>query len=327
MICIGVDTVTYRRRLHRKEKKQRVLMGSLFIILLFFSLGYAAFSTNVNMNVKGNLKDKSRVIQRYVENSNENFHTDFYKENIVSATFLDSGIVPNDAVEAWDVSETKDKGVMAYVTESNTEKGKYDLYIGAKKGVVANPYSCYLFYNFKSLSSINFNHNFDTSNVTNMVDMFGGNSNFTTLDLSDFDTHNVTDMSRMFSRWVGDENGGWGKSVLSNIIFGDNFDTSNVTIMEDMFSGTYISSLDLRKFNTYKVTNMFRMFEQCDNLVELNLCSFDTNNVTDARRMFGDSSKLKYIYVGSGWNLSNADSTGILNNAGVSSVTTGKCVS
>ena len=46
-----------RRRLHRRElKKQRkIIITSLFIVLLCFSIGYAAFSTNVNLTAKGNV--------------------------------------------------------------------------------------------------------------------------------------------------------------------------------------------------------------------------------------------------------------------------------
>ena len=40
--------------------------------------------------------------------------------------------------------------------------------------------------------------NFDTSNVTNMGNMFRGSSGLTSLDLSGFDTTNVTNMAFMF---------------------------------------------------------------------------------------------------------------------------------
>ncbi len=99
-------------------------MTCLFTLLLGLSIGYSAFSTSINLTAKGNIKDKSRVIQSWTSTSNEDFHTDFYRENIVSTTFLDSAVVPSNAVEQWDVSETKDNGVMAYVVESTTETGK-----------------------------------------------------------------------------------------------------------------------------------------------------------------------------------------------------------
>ena len=46
-----------RKRLHRREiKRQRkIIILSLFTVLLCFSFGYAAFSTNIKMNAKGNV--------------------------------------------------------------------------------------------------------------------------------------------------------------------------------------------------------------------------------------------------------------------------------
>ena len=47
----------YRKRLHRRElKRQRkIIVLSLFTVLLCLSIGYAAFSTNINMSAKGNI--------------------------------------------------------------------------------------------------------------------------------------------------------------------------------------------------------------------------------------------------------------------------------
>lgn len=78
------------------------------------------------------------MIQAWTSTSNEDFHTNFYRKNIISATFLDGNAVPSNATEYWDVSVDKDGGVMAYVVESSTKTGKYDLYIGANDGVIAN---------------------------------------------------------------------------------------------------------------------------------------------------------------------------------------------
>ena len=163
-------------------------------LLFILTVGYAAFSTNLNISAKGNILEKSRVIKNWTKDSNEDFHTDVYRENIVTATFLDTNKVPDNAVESWDVSETKDKGVMAYIIPSTIETDKYDLFIGANGGVIANEDSGYLFYAFAGLKAIEFNDNFDTSNATTMHKMFSGGNRITTLDLSSFDTANVTNM-------------------------------------------------------------------------------------------------------------------------------------
>ena len=113
----------------------------------------------------------------------------------------------------------------------------------------------YMFSAMFSLTTLDLS-NFDTSQVTNMGSMFAYMRNLTTLNLSNFDTSKVTDMSRMFS----------GISNLTTIDL-SNFNTSNVTDISYMFS---LDDGDVDKleriyvnndFNTTKLTNFYRMFE------------------------------------------------------------------
>ena len=113
----------------------------------------------------------------------------------------------------------------------------------------------YMFSAMFSLTTLNLS-NFDTSQVTNMGSMFAYMRNLTTLNLSNFDTSKVTDMSRMFS----------GISNLTTIDL-SNFNTSNATDISYMFS---LDDGDVDKleriyvnndFNTTKLTNFYRMFE------------------------------------------------------------------
>ena len=113
----------------------------------------------------------------------------------------------------------------------------------------------YMFSAMFSLTTLDLS-NFDTSQVTNMGSMFAYMRNLTTLNLSNFDTSKLTDMSRMFS----------GISNLTTIDL-SNFNTSNVTDISYMFS---LDDGDVDKleriyvnndFNTTKLTNFYRMFE------------------------------------------------------------------
>ncbi|MBO4245805.1 MAG: BspA family leucine-rich repeat surface protein [Bacilli bacterium] len=143
---------------------------------------------------------------------------------------------------------------------------------------------------------------FDTSNVTDMSDMFGY-AMMNKLNLGDhFNTSNVTDMSGMFS----------GTYMLDSLDLGDNFDTSNVTNMSYMFAGdsdfsANYTTLDLGdKFDTSKVTNMSRMFYRLYNITELDLGdNFDTSNVTNMSFMFADMLNLEAIDLGDKFNTSN----------------------
>ncbi|EQB4877263.1 immunoglobulin-like domain-containing protein [Enterococcus hirae] len=116
----------------------------------------------------------------------------------------------------------------------------------------------------------------DTSNVTNMADMFNNMSNVTSLDVSGFDTSNVKDMSSMFY-CMG--------SVTSLDVSG--FDTSNVTDMHSMFTGMGgITSLDISGFDTSNVTSMFAMFAAMDSVTSLDISGFDTSELTTSENMF-----------------------------------------
>ena len=90
----------------------------------------------------------------------------------------------------------------------------------------------------------------DTSNVTNMSNMFTSCSNLTSLDLSIFDTNNVINMSYMFS------------------------------------ACSSLTSLDLSSFNTSSVTNMSSMFRNCSKLTNLNISNFDFTKVISYSNIF-----------------------------------------
>ena len=164
---------------------------------------------------------------------------------------------------------------------------------------------------------------FNTSNVTYMSDMFGGDSSATTLDLSSFNTSKVNNMKSMFygssatfldlsnfdtsnvtnMNWMFSESAATTLDLssfdtskvtdMSYMFFGSsatfldlsNFNTSSVTNMSYMFSGSAATTLDLSNFNTSKVTDMSWMFAETVATI-INLSNFDTSNVTDMSHMF-----------------------------------------
>ena len=163
---------------------------------------------------------------------------------------------------------------------------------------------------FKGCSSLTSIPLLDTSNVNNMYNMFNGCSSLTSIPL--LDTSNVTDMQTMFK----------GCSSLTSIPALDTskvtymsymfngcssltslplLDTSNVMNMEYMFNGcsslTSIPALD-----TSKVTNMSWMLYSCDSLTSIAL--LDTTNVTDMSYLFGWSNNNTLTDLGGFKNLS-----------------------
>ena len=68
--------------------------------------------------------------------------------------------------------------------------------------------------------------------------------------------------------------------------------------MSNMFNGCAgLSSIELRNFNTSKVTDMSSMFEACNGLTELKLVRFDTSKVENMSNMFKDCTSLTNVDV------------------------------
>ena len=125
----------------------------------------------------------------------------------------------------------------------------------------------------------------NTSQVTDMHNMFYNCYHLQTTDFSGFDTRKVKDMSNMFY------NCGSLKSLDIS-----NFNTSEVTDMRSMFYHCIgLTSLDLSHLNTSKVSIMISMFQLCSNLLSVNLSGWDTRNVGSMDHMFEGCKSLKTL--------------------------------
>ena len=119
----------------------------------------------------------------------------------------------------------------------------------------------YWFFYMENLTTIIGLENLNTSNVTDMKEMFDGCKSLTSLNLSSFNTSKVTDMGWMF------------------------------------LACESLTSLNLSSFNTSKVTDMGLMFFKCKSLTSLNLSSFNTDNVGYISQIFDDCTSLRVIYL------------------------------
>ena len=118
------------------------------------------------------------------------------KESVESIEFLPTIEVGEGAIGYWDASYNKDKTVIAWYTDSDNND-LYELYIGGVGEIKAPADSYALFMYFSSLKAINFNDCYNTSNVTNMSNMFRNCSKLTKIDMSSFDTSSVTNMGNL----------------------------------------------------------------------------------------------------------------------------------
>ena len=254
--------------------------------------------------------------------SKTEFWSDSYRPYIKTISFEKNiNNLPSTCDNAnlcFDISSTDSKRqVYAYLKDSGSKDASnnvlYNLYIASDAPIFAPVNCASLFRNFTSLVTIDFNSNFNTSNVTNMVGMFQGCTSIVSLDLNSFNTANVTDMTSGNTRSMF-----YGCSSLTNLYI-NNFNTKNVTAMGALFSGcssltnldlssfnisnvieinsmfsgcSSITSIDLSSFNTSKVMNMGSMFSSCSSLISLDLSSFNTSKVTNMYQMFYDCQSL-----------------------------------
>lgn len=140
-------------------------------------------------------------------------------------------------------------------------------------GPVVAPINSSGLLSFGNILSIKGMENLDTTQVTDMSQMFSGYLNLSSLDLSHLNTDKVTNMQAMFASSLN----------VTSLDF-SRFNTANVTNMRDMFfECERIETLDLSNFDTSKVEDMHSMFESCRALKTLDLSNFNTANVTDVQ--------------------------------------------
>ncbi len=235
---------------------------------------------------------------------------DEYRKLIKTLTFSnDLSNMPTNCTEenlCWDISdESSAYPVYHYLVQNQTETTKYDAYIVSEKKIYAPKDSSGIFDLCDVVSgsvvsyveTINFNNNFDTSNVTNMYAMFYGCIKLKSVDVSNFNTVNVTNMSQLF----------YGCKALE-VVDVSNFDTSKVTDMSYMFGYcSILTSLDLSSFDTSNVINMASMFNRLYSIKSINLSNFDTSKVTNMGSLFQGSAALETL------DLSNFDTSKVTN--------------
>ena len=142
-----------------------------------------------------------------------------------------------------------------------------------------------MFYRCIKLESIDLTE-FETYNTTNLSGMFQDCESITDLNLSTFNTWYVQDMSSMFC----------GCKNLTNIEFGNLFNTRTVNNMIGMFYGcSSLKRLDLSFFDTRNVESMNSMFRECTSLYCVDLSSFNTSKVSDFSWMFKDCNNINRI--------------------------------
>ena len=235
------------RRMWR-NKKSRLMTKALFHLrqfrLLLLVLLCALFTLPLSAQ------------EAYVEKSKDETTLTFYYDNN-----RDSRSGKTWGIDEKSVSSDPAWATLSVFRDKNIKKVKFDYSFQYFRPTSTRGW----FNNQSYIESIQGIKNLNTSEVTDMSEMFYGCSSLTSLDLSNFNTSKVTDMSEMFSRCSG------------------------------------LTSLNLSNFNTFSVTDMRRMFSDCSGLTSLNLSNFNTSKVIDMRWMFQNCPGLKTIFNTNTW--------------------------
>ena len=255
------------------------------------------------------------------------------KNSVESIEITNNANVPSNAIKSWDASADSSRSVMAYYVDNDSD-GKYEVYVGADKGVLAPQNSSGLFRDFNNLTSLELRY-LNTSNVVSMGAMFAELHSLRHLDVSNFDTSKVTSFNNNWwsgvfyncrslesldlRNWDARKANSfvmlfYGCSNLKSIQFGYKWNAPNVTQMVAMFYGcSKLESLDLRSFDTSHVTDMNGLFQGCNSLKSVDVSSFNTSKVLTMRGMFQNCSSLTTL------DLSNFDTSRVTDMGDVAS--------
>jgi surface protein len=169
-------------------------------------------------------------------------------------------------------------------------------------------------------SNTSFNENishWDTSNVTQMANMFNGAAGFNQ-DIGDWNTSNVTDMRGMFANASSFDQdiGDWNTSSVTNMNtmfrYASSFnrdigswDTSKVTDMTQIFVGLTHFNYDISNWNVANVTSMNSMFYNASAFNQ-DIGDWNTSSVTDMSYMFYGAAAFSQNL--QSWNIQNISS-------------------
>ena len=129
-----------RRKLHRKDKKQKKIIISLLIFLvLFLSVGYAAFQTNIFLKAKGNIVQKKMKINdliKTVVTSGDGLYVD----DTESERYIYKGVEPNNYIkldsDTYRIISIESDGTLKVIKNKSIGNIPFDLgYISSISGV------------------------------------------------------------------------------------------------------------------------------------------------------------------------------------------------
>lgn len=233
-----------------------------------YFIEYTVHSTNVALSSVYNNQYGRGLPRIYSTSSNYTF-TGYEK---IEITLNDGTITTDTSTLCSNIAKVK-----LWYPETTKAVKFYGTHLSSYKTLVKTVEYCntsnftdmeQMFYYCSYLTSVEC-ADWDTSKVTKMGDVFRTCTALTRADVSNWNTDLITDMGSIFDDC----------NALTSIDV-SNWNTDLVTDMRWTFSGCeLITELDLSNWDTSLVTDMYGMFEGCYSLLTLDIRNFDMTNV------------------------------------------------
>ncbi len=118
------------RRRNKNKRQVRIVITSVICLLLVMTVGYAAFSTNLTLNAKGNIKNISAAtyLKKNIVTQGDGLYTDKYETGrfIYKGTNPDNYIKFND--ELWRIISVETDNTIKIIRNSSIGQMPYDRY-------------------------------------------------------------------------------------------------------------------------------------------------------------------------------------------------------
>ena len=136
----------------RKKQKKFLILGSLFL-LLFLCVGYAAFSTQLSLRAKGNIKPKKTadILKENVVESGDGLYKDIYEDG----RYIYKGANPNNYItfnnETWRIISVEEDGSIKIMKNESIGSLEWD---GSDSNNWARPSSLNTYLNNEYLQTL-----------------------------------------------------------------------------------------------------------------------------------------------------------------------------
>ncbi len=117
------------RRKRRKNKQMKFIMITSLSLLFILTVGYAAFSTNINITAKGNIKEKG-ITPQELKNKVTTSGDGLYQDTLESGRYIFKGSNPDNYImfnnELWRIVALEKDNTLKIIKKNKLETMAYD---------------------------------------------------------------------------------------------------------------------------------------------------------------------------------------------------------